>query len=176
MSSNPQQTLETISSLVEPVVQASGHHLYDVQHNGGTLTVLVESQKALGVDELSELSRVLSNALDDDDPIPGRYTLEVSTPGVERRLRRAGHFAGAIGETVNIRTTPGTNGRRRIVGNLISVDGEFITIDESNRETVTIHIDEIEKARTVFEWGGGPKPGSRSRKRESKFNHEGGSQ
>ena len=80
MSSNPQQTLESTSSLVEPVVQASGHHLYDVQHNGGTLTVLVESQKALGVDELSELSRVLSNALDDDDPIPGRYTLEVSTP------------------------------------------------------------------------------------------------
>ena len=176
MSTNPQRNLEPIFSLIEPVVEASGHHLYDIQHNGGTLAVLVQSENALGVDDLSQLSRAVSVALDGDDPIPGRYTLEISTPGVERRLRHVGHFAGAIGETVNIRTIPGANGRRRIVGNLISVEDELLSIEEPESGIATIHIDEIEKARTVFKWGAAPKPGSRPGKTGSKHDHERGSQ
>ena len=119
---------------------------------------------------------MVSVALDGDDPIPGRYTLEISTPGVERRLRHVRHFAGAIGETVNIRTIPGANGRRRIVGNLISVEDELLSIEEPESGIATIHIDEIEKARTVFKWGAAPKPGSRPGKTGSKHDHERGSQ
>ncbi len=84
-------------SLIEPVVEASGHQLYDIQHNGGTLAVLVDCGDGIGIEQLAQLSRSVSKVLDDHDPIPGRYTLEVSTPGVERRLRNESHFSGAIG-------------------------------------------------------------------------------
>ena len=175
MSSNSQQHLEPIFSLIEPVIEASGHHLYDIRHNGGTLAVLVQSENALGVDELSLLSRTVAVVLDEHDPIPGRYTLEVSTPGVERRLHHVDHFIGAIGEIVSIRTTPGMNGRRRIVGTLISADDGLLTIEDSESGLVSIPIDEIEKARTVFEWGPTPKPGSQPGNKEPKTKHEGGS-
>jgi ribosome maturation factor RimP len=176
MSSNSQDHLEPIFSLIEPVIEASGHHLYDIRHNGGTLAVLVQSENALGVEELSLLSRTVSVVLDEHDPIPGRYTLEVSTPGVERHLHHVDHFIGAIGEIINIRTTPGMNGRRRIVGNLVSVEDELLNVEDPESGLVSISIDEIEKARTVFEWGPTPKPGSQLGKKEPKTKHEGGSQ
>ncbi|MBK01206.1 MAG: hypothetical protein CL464_01930 [Acidimicrobiaceae bacterium] len=176
MSPNSQQHLEPIFSLIEPVVEASGHRLYDIQHNGGTLAVLVQSENDLGVDELSLLSRSVSVVLDEHDPIPGRYTLEISTAGVERRLHQVGHFAGAIGEIVSIRTTPAGDGRRRIVGSLVSVEDGLLTVQDSESGIVTIPLDEIEKARTVFEWGPTPKPGSQPGKKEPTHKHEGGSQ
>jgi len=175
MSSNSQQHLEPIVSLIEPVIEASGHHLYDIRRNGGTLAVLVQSENPLGVDELSLLSRTVAMVLDEHDPIAGRYTLEVSTPGVERRLHHVGHFIGAIGEMVSIRTTPGMDGRRRIVGKLISANDGLLTIEDSESGLVTIPIDEIEKARTVFEWGPTPKPGSQPGKKQPNTKHEGGS-
>jgi ribosome maturation factor RimP len=176
MSPNSQQHLEPIFLLIEPVVEASGHRLYDIQHNGGTLAVLVQSENDLGVDELSLLSRSVSVVLDEHDPIPGRYTLEISTAGVERRLHQVGHFAGAIGEIVSIRTTPAVDGRRRIVGSLVSVEDGLLTVQDSESGIVTIPLDEIEKARTVFEWGPTPKPGSQPGKKEPAHKHEGGSQ
>ena len=129
----------------------------------------------VGVEELSQLSRSVSGVLDEHDPIPGRYTLEVSTPGVERRLRNESHFSGAIGETVNLRTTPEPDGRRRLVGTLVSVEGETLTIEDVNSGVTEVHMDQIEKARTVFEWGPAPKPGSQVGPKGSKHNHKGGS-
>ena len=112
---------------------------------------------------------------DRHDPIPGRYTLEVSTPGVERRLRQDDHFIGAIGEIVNVRTNPGPDGRRRIVGTLLSVSDGLLTIDTSDTGAIEVHMTEVEKARTVFEWGPTPKPGTAAAKNGSNSDHKGGS-
>ena len=175
MNSDSQSHLEPIFSLLQPVVEASGHSLYDIHQNGGTLAVLVDSDDGLGVDDLSELSRAVSVVLDEHDPIPGRYTLEISTPGVERRLRQEDHFTGAIGEIVNVRTNPGPDGRRRIVGTLLSVSDGLLTIDTSDTGAIEVHMTEVEKARTVFEWGPTPKPGTAAAKNGSNNNHKGGS-
>jgi ribosome maturation factor RimP len=139
------------------------------------LAVLVDSGDGLGVDDLSQLSRAVSVVLDEHDPIPGRYTLEVSTPGVERRLRQDDHFIGAIGEIVNVRTNPGPDGRRRIVGTLLSVSDGLLTIDTSDTGAIEVHMTEVEKARTVFEWGPTPKPGTAAAKNGSNSDHKGGS-
>jgi ribosome maturation factor RimP len=176
MNTESQSHLEPIFSLVEPLVEAAGHKLYDIQQNGGTLAVLVDSDDGLGIDDLSGLSRSVSALLDEHDPIPGRYTLELSTPGVERRLRQEKHFAGAVGETVNIRTNPGPEGRRRIVGTLLHIKDGTLTIDSFDLGATTVHLQEVEKARTVFEWGPSPKPGSSGKKNGSNNNHKGGSQ
>ena len=74
-----------VSELVEPLIQAHGADLYDVVHGGATLQVLVAGQ--VDLEELAVLTREISDVLDDADPMPDRYTLEVSTPGLERTLR-----------------------------------------------------------------------------------------
>ena len=152
--------VDQLSALVAPLVTAAGYELYDVQRNGGTLAVLVDGDDGVDIDDLSQLSRTISAMLDEEDPIPGRYTLEVSSPGVERRLRLSEHFVGAIGEVVSIRTRPDEDGRRRIVGELLAVEGEQITVaDRESGAEQRLAITEIDKARTVFEWGPTPRPG-----------------
>ena len=175
MNSDSRNHLEPIFSLVQPVVEASGHRLYDIHQSGATLAVLVDSGDGLGVDDLSERSRAVSVVLDEHVPIPGRYTLEISTPGVERRLRQEDHFTGAIGEIVNVRTNPGPDGRRRVVGTLLSVSNVLLTIECSDLGATEVHMSEVEKARTVFEWGPAPKPGAAATKNGSNNNHKGGS-
>ncbi len=75
-------------------------HLYDVEHAGSLLRILVDRPGGVDLDLLAQVTRELSSALDAADPLPGRYTLEVSSPGLERPLRRPEHFDAAIGATI----------------------------------------------------------------------------
>jgi ribosome maturation factor RimP len=156
---------DRIAQLLRPVVEAADLELYDVEDAGPTLRVLVDGEGGVGIDRLAELSRTVSMALDLDDPIPGHYTLEVSSPGLERRLRRREHFERAVGSPVSVRTTPGPEGRRRVQGTLVAVDGSGIRVDTDGSE-VDLSFDEIDTARTIFEWGPAPKPGQRSSSRK----------
>ncbi|HAY66227.1 MAG TPA: hypothetical protein DCY36_09375 [Acidimicrobiaceae bacterium] len=176
VTANSEQHLKPIFALVEPVVEARGHQLYDVQQNGGTLAILVENNNGLGVDDLSELSRAVSGLLDEHDPIPGRYTLELSTPGVERKLRSERHFHGAVGELINVRTTPEPDGRRRLVGTLLSVEKGIISVQDSEAGVISLPLGQVEKARTVFEWGPAPKPGKSAESNRSNQRTKGGRQ
>ncbi len=165
---------DKIFKLVAPIVFDAGYELYDLQRNDTTLSVLVQGLDGVGIDELTNLSRAVSALLDEHDPIPGRYTLEVSSPGVERRLRNIDHFASAVGEQVHIRTFPGPEGRRRIAGLLKFVDSDMITVEDPESGVCLVSFDEIEKARTIFAWGPGPKPGKSAKPTTAKI--EGGSQ
>ena len=149
---------ERVHDLVAPLLAPLGLELFDVELIGPVLRIAVERQGGHGVDldTISEATTLISHALDDDDPIPGRYTLEVSSPGLERPLRTPAHFRRFIGETVSVKTRTEVDGERRIAGVLGAAD-DF----EAGGITVaghTIPYDEIAKARTVFEWGPTPKP------------------
>ena len=87
-----------LAGALSPVVEARGLDLVDVEVHGAQLTVYVDRDGGIGLDELGEATRDVSAALDELDPIPGRYTLAVSSPGLERRLRTPAHFARAVGE------------------------------------------------------------------------------
>jgi ribosome maturation factor RimP len=182
-------TSERVRELVEPVVTGAGLDLYDVEHTGGAVRVLVDRSGGVGLDELADLTRRVSRLLDDHDPIPGRYTLEVSSPGLERPLRTPAHFAGAIGASVTVKTLPGTEGDRRVRGTLVAAGTDSFTVrlaeataggagdgtDEDDHDGApnaerTLRYDEVERARTVFEWGPAPKPnrgGTRTKKRKA---------
>ena len=157
-------TSDRIAALVEPILHERGAELYDVELAGATVRVLVDREGGVALDELEVLSKQISSALDDDDPMPDRFYLEVSSPGLERPLRRPPHYRGAVGSTVKIKTTPATEGDRRVDGVLTDVDDDGFTVltDTGARR---VSYGEVEKARTVFEWGPAPKPGS-TRKRE----------
>ena len=87
-----------LASALSPLLEARGLDLVDVEVHGAQLTVFVDREGGVGLDELGEATRDVSAALDELDPMPGRYTLSVSSPGLERRLRTPAHFARAVGE------------------------------------------------------------------------------
>jgi ribosome maturation factor RimP len=151
---------ERVSALVEPLITAHGAELYDVVLGGATLQVLVAG--GVDLDELAVLTREISAALDAEDPMPDRYTLEVSTPGLERTLRTPAHFAGAVGEKVKVKTVPGHD-VRRVDGTLIAADDAGFVVDTGTDERRLAYAD-AERARTVFEWGAAPKPVSPSKR------------
>ena len=156
---------DIVRSLVEPLAAAEGADVYDVTFNGGKLAVAINRQGGIDLDTLAEISRELGERLDADDVIGGSYTLEVTSPGLERPLRVPDHFRGAVGEDVTIRTTPDTEGERRVRGTIVDADDTSVTVeveDDGGPEAGakrTIALDDIERARTTFSWGPQPKPG-----------------
>ncbi|MFV0317847.1 MAG: ribosome maturation factor RimP [Microthrixaceae bacterium] len=147
-------TTERVGDLVAPILERMDLELYDIDQPGGTLRVLVDGTSGVGVDQLAEVSRALSSALDADEPIAGSYTLEVSSPGLERPLRQPRHYEAAIGERVKLKLFPGGDGDRRIDGVLSAVgpDSVRVTGDDGVR---IVEFARIAKAHTVFEWDGG---------------------
>ena len=112
----------------------------------------------IDLDGVAAATRIVDEILDaDEDVIPGRYTLEVSSPGLERPVRTPAHFRRAIGSTITVKTVAGTPGERRIEGRL---DDASIDSDEGIRIAGrVIAYTEIDKARLVVSWGPPPKPG-----------------
>lgn len=164
-------TVETLYRELSPVVAALGLELVDVELSAATVRVTVDRDGGIDLDALAAANREVSGALDRLDPLPGRYTLEVSSPGVERRLRTPEHFERAVGETVSVRLVPGTGEVRRLQGRLASVDDQGVVVEGPDVPggSAAVGFQTIERARTVFEWGasGAPSP-SRAKGRKGK--------
>jgi ribosome maturation factor RimP len=146
---------ERVRSLVEPLLREEGLECFDVEYGGGRLVVLADRPGGIDLHALTRATHAISAALDHEDPVPGgRYVLEVSSPGLERRLRTPAHFRRYVGSLVSVKTVPSAAGDRRIRGTLTAADEVGITVDGRR-----IPFDEVERAQTVFEWGPPPKPG-----------------
>jgi|688.fasta_scaffold333738_2 ribosome maturation factor RimP len=156
-------TLERVRRMVAPVVADLRLDLYDVEFRGGTLRVTVDTPpgSAGGVDleTLTLVTKMLSRDLDHDDPMPGHYTLEVTSPGLERTLRTPTHFQREVGKTVAIRLRDVVQGERRLQGVLVAADEQSATIRADDLTDRVVTYDQIDRARTVFVWGPAPKPG-----------------
>jgi ribosome maturation factor RimP len=142
--------------LIESVLSTSGLELVDVQVGGGLVRVTVDRAGGVDLDALSETNRAVSAALDREDPVPGgRYTLEVTSPGVERPLRTPEQFLRFIGTDVNVKTRPGTDGERRVTGRLAHADGSGVVITGAGlpEDGRRLAYADIERARTTFAWG-----------------------
>jgi ribosome maturation factor RimP len=143
-----------------------GLDLYDLELASGTLNVVVNTAGGVDLESLTRANRAISEWLDLNDPIPGRFTLDVSSPGLERRLRTAEHFRSAVGEVVTLREQREGQATRRLEGTLVAADDETLTLADPTTGEVRVRIDAVERARTVFQWGGEAKP-SPSRGRPS---------
>ena len=156
---------ETVRTLVEPLAAAAGADVYDVTFAGGKLVVALNRSGGIDLQTLTDISRELGSKLDDQDVIGGAYTLEVTSPGLERPLRTPDHYRGAVGETVSVRTNPEVEGERRVRGVIESCDDDTFTVavtddqDQPTGEHRTVAYDDVERARTTFSWGPAPKPG-----------------
>jgi N utilization substance protein A len=114
---------DELQQAVAPVVEALGLELVDLELRPGLLRVVVDRQGGVDLDSVSEATRQLSGLLDRHDPMPGRrYTLEVSSPGLERPLRTPEQFSRALGEQIMVRTQPDSGLERRVKGVLSAAD------------------------------------------------------
>jgi ribosome maturation factor RimP len=144
-----------VDALLRPVVEAEGLELYDVTRGreGGrrVLRVIVDGPHGVDLEALSRLSERVSRALDLEGYETGPYDLQVSSPGLERPLRRPGHFRRSVGERVRVKTTAPTAGSRTHVGTLVAADDEGVTLAVGDGE-LRIAFADIASARTVVDW------------------------
>jgi ribosome maturation factor RimP len=153
-------TAARVRELVAPSVESAGAELYDVELAGGVLRITLDRPGGVDIGVIGSVTRAISRLLDEVDPIPGEYTLEVSSPGLERPLRTPDHFARAVGSTVTVKTRSGVAGDRRVKGALVAAHDHGFTVRvDGATEDRTIAYGDIERVRTVFDWGPAPKPG-----------------
>ncbi len=156
--------VERLWAVVEPYVAAEGIELDDMdivgKAPGVVVRVTLDAEGGVGVDRLAEISRRLSRLLDEEDPIDGSYTLEVSSPGLERKLRRPRHFEKSVGREVKVKSRSQIEGDHSHRGVLESANDEafVVDVDGSRRE---IAYGDVVSARTVFAWEKAAKPGKR---------------
>jgi ribosome maturation factor RimP len=145
----------------EPILSSLGLELVDVEVIGSgrarTLRLTVDRDGGVDLDTLAGANRPVSVALEAVDALSGPYTLELSSPGLERPLRRPAEFRRFVGTPVSVKTHEPISGARRHRGLLVEADESGIALDVDGEQR-TISYGEIASARTVFEWGPAPKP------------------
>jgi ribosome maturation factor RimP len=148
--------LEQVKDLATAVVERRSLRLWDVELGGSpgraVVRVYVDSERGVDLDTVAEVSEEISRGLDLRDPIPGRYTLEVSSPGLERALRSPEHFALSVGRDVVVKTTDVVVGSsHRVEGRLEGVVDAAVVVATGDGR-VEIPFGAIKSARTKFEW------------------------
>ena len=145
-------TAEELNGLLEPTVAALGYEISDLEVKvggpDGVIRVFIDSSDGVGLGDCEKVSRQISAFLDVEDPIPGHYVLEVSTPGLDRRLTKPEHFQRFTGEDVRVKLRFPLEGRRNYLGALKGVDSDNIEV-EVDGESHTLPMETIESARLV---------------------------
>jgi ribosome maturation factor RimP len=147
-----QMTRADLRKLLEPGVSAMGFELVDVEmagsHHSPTLRVYIDGPRGVNVDDCARVSRQLSALLDVEDPLPGQYTLEVSSPGLDRPLVKPEDFRRFVGETVKVKMQQPVLGRRNFSGRLVEVAADHVVV-EVDKEIFNLAFDDMERARLV---------------------------
>jgi ribosome maturation factor RimP len=148
---------------IDPYVAAEGVELDDVEILGGgqIVRVTVDAKGPIGVDVIAELSNGIGRLIEQDDPFTGSYTLEVSSPGLERKLTRLNHYKKSIGSDVKVKTFDVIEAEKNHQGVLISADEEGFVVDVSGTERKFQYAD-VSSARTIFVWEKGARPGKKA--------------
>jgi ribosome maturation factor RimP len=149
-------TLEEVRDLAEAVARRRSLTLWDVEMSGqpgrAVVRVFVEGPQGVDLDTVAQVSEEISRGLDLRDPIPGKYTLEVSSPGLERTLRSPEHFARCVGRKAVIKTHERLAAdSHRIEGVIAAATDDVVKLDTGSGE-VDVPYDQLRSARTIFEW------------------------
>jgi ribosome maturation factor RimP len=145
-------TGDELQNLLEPPVENMGYELVDLEvrlgGRDGVVRVFIDHPDGITLDDCEKVSRVISALLDIEDPLPGHYNLEVSSPGLDRKLTKVEHFQRFTGETVKVKTRIPIAGRKRFRGTLVTSNDESIVV-EVDGEPRTLPMATIDTARLV---------------------------
>ncbi len=149
-----QMTSDELLELLEPSVERLGYELADLEvklgGKDGVLRLFIDKPDGIDLDDCEKVSHAVSALLDVEDPLPGQYNLEVSSPGLDRTLKKVEHFQRFTGETVKIQMRFPIEGRKRFRGTLESSDEENIVVLVDG-QSHTLPIATIDTARLVPE-------------------------
>ena len=147
-------TGDELAKLLEPTVERLGYELADLEvrlgSKGGLVRIFIDKPDGIDLDDCEKVSQAVSALLDVEDPVPGNYNLEVSSPGLDRKLTKVEHFQRFEGETVKVQMRFPIEGRRRFRGTLVSSDDENIVV-EVDGESHSLPLKTIDTARLVPE-------------------------
>lgn len=145
-------TGDELAKLLEPTVERLGYELADLEvrlgGKGGLVRVFIDKPEGIDLDDCEKVSLAISALLDVEDPVPGNYNLEVSSPGLDRKLTKVEHFQRFTGETVKVQMRFPIEGRRRFRGTLVASDQENIVV-EVDGESHSLPLRTIDTARLV---------------------------
>ena len=159
-------TVARIWELAAPLAATQGLEVIDIElrreggRNGRVLRLYLDKEGGPNMDNLSQVSRELSAVLDEQEVVEGAYTLEVSSPGINRPLKRPEHYRRFIGKKVRVRTRDLVQGRRSFLGSLLDVSGEKIAVDQDGAR-VEIPFALIEKSNYEHDWSAEHAAGSK---------------
>ena len=144
-----------LGEMLEPGIRSMGYELVGIEYQtggkgGGLLRVYIDSEQGISADDCQKVSYQVSGVLDVEDPIPGHYTLEVSSPGLDRLLFKAEDFVRFAGQLVKLRMTYPVDGERRFRGRLAGKRVGNVMIVQDG-EDISLQFDQIEQARLVPE-------------------------
>jgi ribosome maturation factor RimP len=141
--------VESIQALIEPSIEALGFELWGLeliaQGRFSTLRIYIESANGINVDDCAEVSHQVSGIMDVEDPITNQYTLEVSSPGVDRPLFKQAHYEQYVGQFLRVRLHSPFDGRRKFAGVLMGLEADEIIL-LVDQEEYLLPIDAIDKA------------------------------
>ncbi len=145
-----------LTGLVEPLIVGRGLELVEVEVKGypgrPLVRVVVDSEKGIDVESCADLSRRIGAVLDANDSIPGSYTLQVTSPGIDRPLRTQRDFARNLGRSVRVWTRPLEDGRRQeLVGVVTAVGEEAVTLNV-NGDEMALALADVDRGRIQLPW------------------------
>lgn len=147
---------DAVATMIEPTLQAMGYALVRVAVIGGagrpTLQVMAEraDNAAMSVDDCADISQAISAVLDVEDPIAGSYTLEVSSPGIDRPLVRKADYDRFAGFEARLETAEPIGGRKRFRGRLLGTGAEAVKLKLDTGEEIELPLARIERAKLVL--------------------------
>ncbi len=151
-----QKITDIVAELAQPVVELADCELVDVVYekegSDWFLRVYIDKPGGVTLDDCEKISRPLNEILDEKDPIPQAYYLEVSSPGLERQLKKPRDFERALGNLVEIKLYKAVDNRKRYEGELISYDGNVLAIKTENNEILEFKVEQIAKVKTIVKF------------------------
>jgi len=131
---------DTLLAMLRPMVEELGYELWELEYSpgrgNGFVRLYIDAEAGITVEDCERVSRAVSELLDVADPVPGQYTLEVSSPGLDRPLRTPAHFARFVGEQVFVELAQPLGGRRRFKGPLVTAGTEAIEVEMEGQRHV----------------------------------------
>ncbi|MGB2740020.1 MAG: ribosome maturation factor RimP [Cognaticolwellia sp.] len=142
-----------LTAMLRPAVEETGKELLGVEYlsagNHSVLRLFIDHENGIDVDDCAEVSRQVGAILDVEDPISSEYSLEVSSPGLDRPLFDKAHFEAVVDETIEVKISMPLNGRRKFKGKLVAVENDSLIVMVDNEEYELV-ISNIDKAHLVF--------------------------
>jgi ribosome maturation factor RimP len=141
--------------LVEPLVTHQGFEVVEIEVHGNrnaVVRIFLDGPDGISIGKCAEFSRQISDMLDVEDPIKSHYTLEVSSPGFDRPLRKPAHFLKQVGHTVAFKLEAPGGKIEKIRGKLVAAAEETVTIEEQKDRTRVVKLSDVHSANLIYAW------------------------